>query len=186
MTQTYLNLGQSNPVNSTYTVTAIAASTPSTTFTQYTTSVAHNFVVGESVTFAGSSIGGYNGTFTVVSLPSTITIVVLNSTTGSPTLTAATAVGVSQTIVYTVPALTSAVISSIVVCNQGTTGTYSIAWQVGGATLTAAQYLIYNATLNTNDTITMAQGLSLATTDVISVWASTTNFSFNISGVQNT
>ena len=35
-----------------------------------TTSSAHNLVVGQTIVIAGASIAGYNGTFTVTSVPS--------------------------------------------------------------------------------------------------------------------
>ena len=92
----------------------------------------------------------------------------------------------TNTDVYTVPSSTSAVVSTITVCNQGVSGTFNIAIRTAGAAITAKQYIAYGATLNANDALTLTLGLSLATTDVVTVYASTANFSFNVFGVQLT
>jgi hypothetical protein len=78
--------------SATATVTAVAASTPATNFAQYTTSGAHGFSVGQNVTIAGSSVAGYNGTFTITSVPSTTTFAIENLTTGAATFTSGTAI----------------------------------------------------------------------------------------------
>jgi hypothetical protein len=92
----------------------------------------------------------------------------------------------TNTDVYTVPSSTSAVVSTITICNQGVSGTFNIAIRPAGASITAKQYIAYGATLNANDSLTLTLGLSLATTDVVTVYASTANFSFNVFGVQLT
>jgi len=78
--------------SATATVTAVAASTPATNFAQYTTSAAHGFSVGQNVTIAGASVAGYNGTFTITSVPSTTTFAVENLTTGAATFSSGTAI----------------------------------------------------------------------------------------------
>ena len=89
----------------------------------------------------------------------------------------------TQTTLYTVPASNSAVISSITICNQGSTlATFSIAVQVAGATITNKQYLNFNTPVPANDTIHMTLGMTLAATDVISANANTTSVSFNVFG----
>jgi glucose-6-phosphate dehydrogenase assembly protein OpcA len=89
----------------------------------------------------------------------------------------------TQTTLYTVPSSNSAVISSVTVCNQGSTvATFSIAVQVAGATITNKQYLNFNTPVPANDTIHMTLGMTLAATDVISANANTTSVSFNVFG----
>ena len=89
----------------------------------------------------------------------------------------------TQTTLYTVPASNSAVISSITICNQGSTlATFSLAVQVAGATITNKQYLNFNTPVPANDTIHMTLGMTLAATDVISANANTTSVSFNVFG----
>jgi hypothetical protein len=47
-----------------------------------TTTTAHGFVVGENVTVAGVGVAGYNGTWTVVSVPTTTTFTYTDTTSG--------------------------------------------------------------------------------------------------------
>lgn len=73
------------------TPTGAGPSTPSSGSVTYTTSEAHGFAVNQSVTIAGSSVAGYNGTFLITSIPTTTTFVVANSTTGTETWSSASA-----------------------------------------------------------------------------------------------
>lgn len=88
----------------------------------------------------------------------------------------------TDTDLYTVPAATSTVVSTISVANLGTSGTYRIAIRPGGASIANQHYLAYNAGLNANDTITFTLGITLAATDVITVYASNTSFAFSAFG----
>lgn len=84
---------------------------------------------------------------------------------------------------YTVPSATSAVCSTLVICNQATSAaTFRIAVRPAGASLTAEQYISYDTSLNANDSVTLTIGITLAATDVISVRASTSTVSFNLFG----
>ena len=76
------------------------------------------------------------------------------------------------TTLYTVPAATSAIVSTLVICNTASSATtYRIAVQPAGASIANQHYLAYDAALPANDTATLTLGLTLATTDVISVYA---------------
>ena len=89
----------------------------------------------------------------------------------------------TETILYTVPSSFMALGSVLSICNQGaSTGTCRIAVRPAGITSTAKTFLLYDTYINPNDSLMLTLGLSLATTDVISVWASTTSFSFVLSG----
>ena len=89
----------------------------------------------------------------------------------------------SQTTLYTVPASTSTVCSSIVVCNRSATATsFRIAVQPAGAGLSNQHYLYYDVTLAGNDTFIATIGITLATTDVVSVYATLATLSFNLFG----
>lgn len=91
------------------------------------------------------------------------------------------------TALYTVPAATSAVASSLTVCNQaGSSGTFRVSVAVAGAADNAKQYLCYDVTIAANTTYTFTLGVTLATTDVVRVYASSTSQSFNLFGVENT
>lgn len=90
------------------------------------------------------------------------------------------------TTLYTVPSATSAVVSSLVVCNHGTSGTFRIAVRPAGAAVEQKHYIVDDLALNANDTITFTIGMTLATTDVVSVYASNTSFSFVLFGSELT
>jgi hypothetical protein len=89
----------------------------------------------------------------------------------------------TATTLYTVPAATQAIVSTLTVTNQtATAGTYRIAVRVAGATLAAAQYLAFDVSLPGNATDTLTLGVTLGATDVITVYASAATFSFNAFG----
>jgi hypothetical protein len=75
----------------------------------------------------------------------------------------------TATTLYTVPAATQTVVSTIAVCNQAATAsTFSLAVQPAGTAITAKHYLNYQTPIPGNDTITITIGLTLGNTDVIS------------------
>jgi len=89
----------------------------------------------------------------------------------------------TATTLYTVPASTSAVVSTITVANLfGTAATFRISVRPAGAAQTNAMYIAYDVTVGGLDTTTLTLGLTLATTDVITVYASTATLSFNAYG----
>ena len=93
----------------------------------------------------------------------------------------------TNTDLYTVPANTSAVCSTIVICNQAASAaTFRIAVRPAGAAIATSQYISYDSNLNANDSITMTIGITLATTDVVTVRANTTPVSFSLFGSELT
>jgi len=87
------------------------------------------------------------------------------------------------TTLYTVPSSTSTVVSSIVVCNQaGTAATYRIAVRPAGATVAAQHYIVYGSTVAASDSTIITLGMTLATTDVVSVYSSSATTSFVLFG----
>lgn len=88
----------------------------------------------------------------------------------------------TATTLYTVPGATSAVASTLVVCNQGLTTTVRVAIRPAGAALTASQYIMYDTVVNSNDSLFLTIGLALDTTDVVTVYAGTANVSFSLYG----
>ena len=85
----------------------------------------------------------------------------------------------TNTTLYTVPSATSTVISSVTICNQAATaGTFRLMVRPAGASLTAVHYVAYDVAIAANDTIALTLGITLATTDVLSVYASSANLSF--------
>jgi hypothetical protein len=93
----------------------------------------------------------------------------------------------TQTTLYTVPANTSVVASTLNICNLGNTSSnFRIAVQPAGATLSAKHYIAYDTVIPALDTIGLTIGMSLATTDVVSVYASANTMSFNLFGSEIT
>ncbi len=89
------------------------------------------------------------------------------------------------TTLYTVPSATQAVVSTITICNQAATaGTYRVAVRPAGASITAAHYLVWDATVGAGDSVFLTVGVSLAATDVVSVYASSSSQSFSLFGVE--
>lgn len=92
---------------------------------------------------------------------------------------------ITATTLYTVPASRSTVVSTITVANlAATSATYRIAIRVGGASLANSQYIVYDAPLGGNTTFAYTLGISLATTDVITVYSSTANLTFSAFGTE--
>jgi hypothetical protein len=93
----------------------------------------------------------------------------------------------TNTDLYTVPATTSAVCSTLVICNQANTAaTFRVAVRPAGATVAAQHYISYDTNLNANDSVTMTIGMTLATTDKVTVRASTGTVSFSLFGSELT
>jgi hypothetical protein len=89
----------------------------------------------------------------------------------------------TATTLYTCPAGTQTVISTISVCNQaGTSGTYRIAVRPNGATLADEHYVVYDATVQANTTVAYTLGITIDASDVVTIFASSTDFSFNAFG----
>jgi hypothetical protein len=91
----------------------------------------------------------------------------------------------TATTLYTNPALTQTVVSSINVCNQaGTSGTYRIAIRPNGEVLAAKHYIAYDRAIAANATETHTIGVTLDADDIVTIYASSANISFNAFGVQ--
>jgi glucose-6-phosphate dehydrogenase assembly protein OpcA len=89
----------------------------------------------------------------------------------------------TATTLYTVPSSTSTVVSTVTVCNQAASaGSFRIAVRPAGATLAAVHYVAYDVAIAANDTTAITLGLTLATTDVVTVYASSATMSFHAYG----
>jgi hypothetical protein len=90
------------------------------------------------------------------------------------------------TTLYTVPASTSAVCSSLTICNRSATATtFRVAVRPAGAGISNEHYLYYDVTIAGNDTFIATIGMTLATTDVVSVYATLATLSFHLYGQEN-
>ena len=92
----------------------------------------------------------------------------------------------TNTTLYTVPGSTSAVCSTLSICNLGTSTTYRIAIRPAGATLENKHYIVYDAAINQYDSVMLTLGITLAATDVVTVYAATANVSFQLFGSEIT
>lgn len=89
----------------------------------------------------------------------------------------------TATDLYTVPASTQAVVSTIVIANQSSTSaSYRVSVRVAGAAATAKQYLAYDVTVGANDSTALTLGITMAATDVLTVYGSTATLSFTAFG----
>jgi hypothetical protein len=87
--------------------------------------------------------------------------------------------------VYTVPSATEAIISSIVVANRAATaGTYRLSVRPNGASIANQHYIAYDVPLSGNDSVALTLGVTLDAADVVTVYASTADFSFNLFGTE--
>jgi hypothetical protein len=92
----------------------------------------------------------------------------------------------TNTTLYTVPSATDTVVSSIVVCNRGASETYfRIAVRPAGEEIADKHYLYYDVIVASGDTFAATLGLTLATTDVVTVYATAATISFNLFGQEN-
>jgi hypothetical protein len=93
----------------------------------------------------------------------------------------------TNTDLYTVPSATEAVVSTIFVCNRGSTAAlYRIAVRPDGAAIANQHYIAYDAVILGNDSVAITVGTTIDATDVITVYASTANLSFNAFGSEIT
>jgi len=91
------------------------------------------------------------------------------------------------TTLYTVPSSTSAVCSTLSIANTGSTATtFRVAIRQAGASIATSQYLAYDTSILGNDAIMLTLGISLATTDVVSVYAGNGNLAFSLFGSEIT
>jgi hypothetical protein len=87
---------------------------------------------------------------------------------------------------YTVPSATSAVVSTLSVCNRGVSTTFRVAVRPAGATLADQHYIVYDNIVNAGDAVFLTLGITLAATDVVTVRAGTADMSFSLFGSEIT
>ena len=89
----------------------------------------------------------------------------------------------TATTLYTVPSATNTVVSTISVANQsGTADAIRIAIRPAGATLASSQYIAYNLQVGGFGMSTITAGITLAATDVVTIYSGTANLSFSLFG----
>jgi hypothetical protein len=87
--------------------------------------------------------------------------------------------------VYTVPSATEAVISTIVIANRAATaGSFRLSVRPNGATQADQHYLAYDVPIAANDSTTLTLGITVDAGDIITVYASSADMSFNVFGTE--
>ena len=92
----------------------------------------------------------------------------------------------TDTTLYTVPAATSAIVSTLAVANRGVSTTFRVAVRPAGAAIANEHYIAYDALINAGEAVYLTLGITLATTDVVTVYAGTANLSFSLFGSEAT
>lgn len=86
---------------------------------------------------------------------------------------------------YTVPTSTSTTISSVTICNRGTSNiTFRLSVAASGAALADSQYLYYDQAVDANSTFVATIGITLSATDKVRVYTSAATVSFNAFGIE--
>lgn len=89
----------------------------------------------------------------------------------------------TATTLYTVPSATETVASTVFVCNRGSSATtYRISVRPAGAASANQHFIAFDASINANDAIAITVGMTLAATDVVTVFAGNGDLSFNLFG----
>ncbi len=89
------------------------------------------------------------------------------------------------TTLYTVPAATQAIVSTIAVTNLSASSiTYRIAVRPAGAAISNSHYIAYDTTLTANNSTMITIGVTLGATDVISIYASSNAVNFSAFGTE--
>jgi hypothetical protein len=80
---------------------------------------------------------------------------------------------------YTVPAGNNTIVSSLSICNiDNIPNSFRVAIRPSGQTLSNTHYISYNTFIPAQDTITLSIGMTLAATDIVTVYSNTANMSF--------
>ena len=91
----------------------------------------------------------------------------------------------TATSVYTVPAATEAVISTIIIANRaGTAGTFRLSVRPNGASQSDEHYLAYDVPLAANDSTTLTLGITMDASDVLTAYCSSGDMSINVFGTE--
>jgi hypothetical protein len=92
----------------------------------------------------------------------------------------------TATTLYTVPSATSAVCSTLIITALGASTTFRVAVRPAGASLANQHYIIYDAPVNQYDAVFFTLGITLGTTDVVTVYAGSANVTFSLYGSELT
>jgi hypothetical protein len=168
--------------NGTYTITAVAATTISYSL------IAANVTSAAATGTASGKDPVFNGTFTVTSIPTTTSFTYAYIASNfAQSNTSGTATYFPWIAVYTCPAATSALTTTITVANRGIfASTYRIA-VTASSSPQDKDYIVYNDVIDGRDTVTLTMAMTVdSTVNKIMVCGSTANLSFNVFGMEIT
>lgn len=95
-------------------------------------------------------------------------------------------ISATYTKLYTVPASTDTVISTMTICNQSTTATsFRVAVRVGGVADSTKDKIYFDCPIGSNGTFAFTFGMTLSASDEIWVYATLGTLSFNLFGQEN-
>jgi len=89
---------------------------------------------------------------------------------------------ITNTNLYTVPSATNAVCSTLAIANRDVSTTFRVAVRPAGATIANQHYIVYDSAISAGDSVFLTLGISLAATDVVTVYAGTADLSFSLFG----
>lgn len=93
----------------------------------------------------------------------------------------------TQTSLYTVPSATTAVCSTLSVCNRATTSaTFRVRIKINNAADADAQYVAFDAPIAAKDTLLLTFGATLGAGDVVTVYSSNADTAFQLFGSEIT
>lgn len=89
----------------------------------------------------------------------------------------------TETTLYTVPAATQAVCSTLSVCNRATTAaTFRVRLKINNAADADQQYICFDAPIAAKDTLLLTFGATLGAGDVLRVYSSNADTAFQLFG----
>jgi hypothetical protein len=93
----------------------------------------------------------------------------------------------TDTTLYTVPSATTAVCSTLSICNRATaSATFRVRIKINNAADADAQYVCFDAPIAAKDTLLLTFGATLGTGDVVRVYSSNADTAFQLFGSEIT
>jgi len=91
----------------------------------------------------------------------------------------------TATNVYTVPAATETVISTVIIANRAASaGTFRLSVRPNGATQADQHYIAFDVPVAANDSTTLTLGLTVDAADVLTLYCSSADMSVNVFGTE--
>jgi hypothetical protein len=89
----------------------------------------------------------------------------------------------TSTTLYTCPASTQTVVSSIIVCNRSSVATsFRVSIDVNGAGDSNEDYIAYDVPIEGNETIALGHGVTIDASDLIRCYATLATLTFSVFG----